>query len=211
MRARSLSLFVAALSVAYVAVAAVRASGGALHAWLALVLAPLGLWLLGWRRPVDDLEPPRRLALRACAWGAAIVLAARTAPAGRSGFDAVVAAGTGVASVAGLLALARIPAQPGLLGVRAAARRLDAAGAVAAIASLAAMLALARALVPTRTSLLDPRAIDGMDEPEGVVRAEVGRSDAKGEDCPIRSRQPLRSGHRSRQRAKSSAGLIAAR
>jgi DNA-binding NtrC family response regulator len=158
------SFWLPALAVAYVCFAAVQASG-TWPAYLALVGLPL-LIAEAWRktrdRPhgEDALDVGARKAIRACVWGTAIWVAARTGPAGRPGFDAAANLGAGICSVAALVTLARIPGIGGLLTPRPATRSLDAAAFAALLWGIAVALPATRALMPSQRVLLDPLAID---------------------------------------------------
>jgi hypothetical protein len=158
------SFWFPALAVAYVCFAAVQASGGFVP-WALLVLLPLGLAEL-WRRTEvpphaeDRFEPSARAALRACFWGMAMWIAARSGPAGRPAFDAAANLGAAAVGVGALVALARIRSLGGLLTPRPATRSLDAAAFTALLWGVAVAVPAARALLPTQRIIVDPLAID---------------------------------------------------
>jgi transcriptional regulator with AAA-type ATPase domain len=139
---RSRSLLLALLSLGYVLVAALRVapSGAAL---LGVLLLPPAL-LLVWARSVppargeDWVHPVTRSAMRAAGFGMAVMVAARLAPGGTPLLEAIAALGTGIASVAALVALARIAPLGGLLTVPRSARQLRLAILGGVIALLAA-------------------------------------------------------------------------
>src|SRR4029077_20024568 len=99
--------------------------------WLALCALPAALALV-WNltappsRGENRVDEGARRAARACAAGAAVLLAALTGP-GSPGFVALANLGTGVASMAALVALARLSSLGGLMAPPPSARRLDAA------------------------------------------------------------------------------------
>ena len=151
--------------VAYVCLGSVRATGGSVAAYVALVLLPLLLAVV-WRRTTrpprgeDRIEPAARVAIKACFWGIALWAAARTAPAGRPAFDAVANFGTGIAAVSALLALARIGSMGGLLAPHPATRSLDATAFTGLAWGIATAIPATVALLPARTVRLDPLAVD---------------------------------------------------
>ncbi len=151
-------------AVAYVGFAAAQQRGG----WLAwAVLAALPLFLIEvWRRTAepprgeDRIETAARLALRGCAWGTALFVAARIGPAGRPAFDAAANLGAGAATVSALVALARIAGPGGLLAPPPASRSLDAAAFSGVLWGIAVALPATTALAPGGTVRVDPLAID---------------------------------------------------
>ena len=148
---RSRSLILALLSVGYVLIAAIRAAPGSATAVLGLLLLPPVLLLI-WMRSVppargeDWVHPVTRSAMRAVGFGSVLMAAARLAPSGNPPFDAIAALGTGIASVASLVALARIAPLGGLLTVPRSARRLR-------LALLSAVLALLATGAPFEPSI----------------------------------------------------------
>src|SRR5262245_16229362 len=133
------SFWVAALSVAYVAFAALRSveGRGPLAALpLALPLVLLGIWRVtapdprahdGWAPPGEErVDPGERSAARATATGAAILLAARFGKEGPA-FVAMGNLGAALASTAAMVGLARIGSLGGIVPPPPSARRLDAA------------------------------------------------------------------------------------
>lgn len=158
------SFLLPAAAVAYVCFGAVSTRGGP-WPWVALVGLTLGLALV-WRRTEaprageDHTEVVARRVVRAVAWGAALWVAARTGSAGRAGLDAVANVGVGTATVAALIALARIASLGGLLAAPPATRSLDAAGFAAFLWAIAVAAPLTRAILPEQMVRLDPLAID---------------------------------------------------
>ncbi len=153
------------LPVLYVVVAAIRSTGGGTWALAAMPGLPAALWvsfrLTEPRSIGDDLVgEAARVGFRLTLTGGAIFLAARSAGAGRAAFDAAAAAGVGLAGTAALVSLARVPASRGLLGVDPAARRLDAASAVALLGVIAMTVPAMAFLVPSRRGTVDPLTID---------------------------------------------------
>ncbi|HEX2879289.1 MAG TPA: hypothetical protein VHO25_07110 [Polyangiaceae bacterium] len=154
------SFWPASLSVAYVCAAAWQSSQNRVGAWglLTLPLVIFAVWRLTLRQPDDKDAKALRACLRAATWGTLLWLAARIAPAGRPGFEAVANLGVAAASVACCIALARIPAAGGLLGPHPAARSLDAAVFCTVIWSIATTVPVARVL--GAHVWLDPLTID---------------------------------------------------
>lgn len=174
---RARSFWLAAAAVAYVAFAALGADGtpspfptppptvlGRGLPWLALLLLPAALAAV-WQltappaRGEDRVEEGARAAARASCAGAAILLAALTGP-WSPGFAALANLGAAVASMAALIALARIAPLGGLVAPPPWARRLDAAAFASLVWTVAVMLPAARAVAPRRSALLDPVALD---------------------------------------------------
>ena len=125
---RSRSLLLALLSVGYVLVAALRVAPTSASV-LGVLLLPPALLVI-WARSVppargeDWVHPITRSAMRAAGFGTAVMVAARLAPGGIPSLEAIAALGTGIASVAALVALARIAPLGGLLTVPRSARQL---------------------------------------------------------------------------------------
>ncbi len=146
---RSRSLILALLSVGYVLVAAWRAAPGG-SAVLGVFLLPPALLII-WARSVppargeDWVSPVTRSAMRAAGFGATVMAAARLAPGGVPLLEAMAALGTGIASVAALVALARIAPLGGLLTVPRGARQLR----MAMLGGVMAMLAAAAPFEPS--------------------------------------------------------------
>jgi transcriptional regulator with AAA-type ATPase domain len=175
---RARSFWIAAGAVAYAAFAALQASGGRGPAWLALVGLPVLLALV-WTAtaPLGGYAPPRtseketerdpaalatndelhRSAARICFTGAAFLAATRTGP-DSPWLDALGNLGAAVASMASLVAVARIPHPGGLLPVPDEARRLDAAAFASLFWTIAVALPAAVAIAPERTAALPPLA-----------------------------------------------------
>lgn len=158
------SFVLPAAAVAYVCFGAMSTRGGV---WpvVALVGLVLGLALV-WRRTEaprageDHTELVARRVVRAVAWGAALWVAARTGSSGRAGLDAVANVGVGTASVAALVALARIASLGGLLTPPPATRSLDAAAFAGFLWAIAVAAPATRAVLPEQMVILDPLAID---------------------------------------------------
>ena len=160
--------------VAYVCFAALQVRSGSVLPWIALVGLPLVLaetWRRTQRPPrgVDPIDPAARSALRACVWGAALWLAARSGPSGHAAFDAAANLGSGTCSVAALVGLARIAPLGGILAPHTGTRSLDAAGFSALLWAIAAALPATRALLPAQLVRLDPLAVDYATTSAGVA------------------------------------------
>jgi transcriptional regulator with GAF, ATPase, and Fis domain len=132
-----------------------------------LGLALVSLWLAEvWRRTrrveigERRLDPAALAALRACHFGAALWTAARLGPPGHAAVDAVANAGTAVAVVASLVALARLPSEGGLLAPASSAGSLDAAAFAGLLWGIAVAVPATRALFPASDVVLDPLTID---------------------------------------------------
>ena len=158
------SLWGAAAVVLYVGAAALRAQADAPRAWAGLVMGAAAL-LVGWRLcqpPVhgpDRIDPVARSAARVVATAVAAVLVAQLAPPSAS-FLVARNLGTGVASVASLIALVRVGSLGGIAARPARGRQLDAAVFASLLWVGAVALGLGRALAPSRAGLLDPVAVD---------------------------------------------------
>lgn len=160
-RAYLLAIF----TLAYVSLAAIRGAGASFDALLVLALGPIALgWVWRQTRLAEGLSasvhPVALGALRFCAWGAGLWVAARTGPAGRPGFDLAANVGAGIAVVSAQVALARIPGRDGLARPPASARALDAAAFCALVWGCATALPAARTFWRGRAVLLDPLATD---------------------------------------------------
>ena len=160
-------------AVVYVCFAAMQVRGGTWLTWGVLIGLPLALaWV--WRRTAapergeDRIEPAARSALRACFWGAALWIAARTGGAGRPAFDAAANVGSGTAAVAALVALARISSLGGVLKQPPSTRSIDAAAFAGLLWGIAVALPAVRAFMPHRAAVLDPLAIDYATTTAGV-------------------------------------------
>jgi hypothetical protein len=165
MTARLRSFWLPAAVVAYVGFAAVEARPGSIVPWIALLVLPVVVAEVFRRSAVppggqDHTDPVARSAVRAGFWGAALWLAARAGPAGRPAFDAAANLGAGAASIAGLVALARISAPGGLITAHAATRSLDAATFAGLLWGIAVAVPGTRALLTPHRVRLDPLAID---------------------------------------------------
>src|SRR5262245_38657970 len=125
---RSRSLLLALASVGYVVLASMRSAPG--REWGIFVLLALPpLLIVAWARSLppargeDWVHPATRRAVRAAAFGGALLAAARIAPAGTAPFEAIAMVGTTTACTASLVALAYIAPYGGLLAVPEAAKR----------------------------------------------------------------------------------------
>lgn len=162
---RSRTLFLTVVAVGYVLFAALRTRDGTGPAWIAMAVLPV-LLALAWMwsappdRGIDPVEGAVRKAARVAALGAALLVASWTGVTGTASLVVAANLGTALASIASLVALARIAAMPGLLQPPPATRRLDAVALAALMWGIALALPLARVLVPERTTMLDPVAIN---------------------------------------------------
>lgn len=158
------SFWLQAAVLLYVCFAAIRVSQSPAP-WLALIATPL---LLAYayvktrsaRHREDPVSESATTALRVCAWGGALWIAARSGPAGSPAFDAAANLGAGSTAVASLVALARVSGQGGLLQPHKATRSLDAAAFAGLLWGIAVALPAARALLPSEMVSVDPLAID---------------------------------------------------
>lgn len=160
-RAYVLAIF----TVAYVAIAAIRYAGARADALGVLVLGPIALgWL--WRRTrlaegvSPSVHPLALTAVRHCAWGALLWVAARTGPVGRPGFDLAANVGLGIAVVAAQVALARIPGRNALMRPPPSVHALDAAAFSGLLWGCATALPALRTFWRGHGVLLDPLATD---------------------------------------------------
>lgn len=166
------SLWIAALAVAYAAVAGLWATGGDASTWIALLL-PLAC-VVGWRLTAEDmrgddtLDPGARSAARLTIAGASLFAASRCG-ATTPGFVAGENLGVAMAALGSLWAIARIKPLGGLAEPSPSARRLDAAAFAALFWVVAAALPGAAAMFPERTEGLDPLLID-----YATVAASIG-------------------------------------
>ncbi|TKD09530.1 hypothetical protein [Polyangium fumosum] len=166
------SLWIAALAVAYAAVAGLWATGGDGSAWVALLL-PLACGV-GWRLTAEDrrgddtLDPGARSAARLTIAGASLFAASRCG-ANTPGFVAGENLGVALSAMGSLWAIARIKPLGGLAEPSPSARRLDAAAFAALFWVVAAALPGAAAMFPERTEGLDPLLID-----YATVAASIG-------------------------------------
>ena len=156
----------------YTGFAALGAAPGSALPWFALIGVPILVWA-SWRRlraprGEDHTDEVARQALGAAIFGAGLFLAARSAPAGRPGFDAAANLGTGIVGVAALVGLARIAPLGGLLRPPKTAQSLDAAAFAGLLWGIAVALPATRAVLPPTTVLLDPLAVDYATTTAGV-------------------------------------------
>jgi hypothetical protein len=174
-RARSFWLSTGAVAyVAFAALGAADAPGGVPSApptilartmpRIALVALPVALAVM-WEltappaRGEDRVEDGARDAARACATGCAMLLAALTGQPS-PGLTALANLGAAVASMGGLVALARLASLGGLIQPPRDARRLDAAAFASLLWTVAVALPAARALGIRRAEALDRAMID---------------------------------------------------
>ncbi len=157
------SYWLSVLAVAYTCFEAARSLPGALP-WLALLVLPLALGEVFRRSetlPTDErARAESRAGVRACAVGAALLVAARTGANARPALDAAANFGSGAASVGALVALARLPSAGGLLESMRSARSLDAALFVGFLWGVATAVPAVYALVPAQNVRFDPLVID---------------------------------------------------
>src|SRR5262249_39846211 len=90
----------------------------------------------------------------------ALWIAARMGAPGHAASDALSNLGAGIASVAALVSLARLPREGGLLTPSPSTRSLDAAAFAGLFLGLAGAFPGARALLPSSDVVVDPLAID---------------------------------------------------
>jgi hypothetical protein len=162
---RERSYWLAVGAVTYVCFGALATASRSIVPLVALGL--LSLWLAEvWRRTRRTVAGERQIdvgalsALRACHFGAALWVAARLGAPGRAAYDALANLGTGVAVVAALVSLARLPSEGGLLLPAPATRSIDAAAFAGLLWGIAVALPGTRALFAADSILLDPLAID---------------------------------------------------
>lgn len=166
--------------VVYACLAA-QASGRGVFSWFALVTLPLLLAELyrrtrdasdrlgpGAQTLLDKMAREARSGVRLTAWGAALLIAARTGTVARPALDAAANLGAGAAAVGALVALSRLPANGGLLEAPRGARSLDAALFTGFLWGIATAIPGARALFPAQGARLDPLVIDTMTTSAGI-------------------------------------------
>ncbi len=170
---RRRSFWVAVAAVLYVAVAALRAGPEQPQTWVGVGVG-LVLLLAGWqlvavplRRP-DQIAPSARSAARVTVTGVAIVAVAQLAPVS-PGFVAARCFGLAIASVASLVALARITSLGGIATRDNLSRRFDAAVFASLLWTIALGLAVARIVAPEQTALLGSATVH-----YGIVAASLG-------------------------------------
>ncbi len=156
---RERSFWLASAAVAYVAFAALRGGPGPLS-----VIALIGLFVaLGivWSRTAHDKDlrddDGARSAARVAATGVAMLAASRVG-APSAGLTALGNMGAGLASIASLVAIARLPSMGGLATPPHDAGRLDAAAFASLLWTIAAALPAARAIARERAEGLPPFA-----------------------------------------------------
>ena len=160
------SFWLAAASIAYVGVAGSLFGKGS-GPWLAGAFFVV-LVAVTWRKTEPRAERGARM-VRATVWGLALWATARLGPAGNAALDAAANAGIGTAAVAGLMALARIEGEGGMLVPPRATVSLDAALLAGFMWAVATALPLTYALLPGYRVLLDPLAIDYVTTSAGVA------------------------------------------
>jgi hypothetical protein len=157
------SYWLSVFAIAYTCFEAARSLSSVLP-WLALVVLPLGLSEVFRRTeslPGDERSRAEsRAGVRACAFGAALLVAARTGANARPALDAAANFGSGAASVGALVALARLPSAGGLLESLRSARSLDAALFVGFLWGVATAVPAVYALFPAPNVRFDPLVVD---------------------------------------------------
>lgn len=150
------------LALAYVAFAAARSGGGATSLVALLVAASL-LVVVHRRAQVaagsDRIHPTARKAGWLTAFGVLLFAVARSGGVGRPGLDAVANLGAGTASLASLVALARIRPLGGMLSAPKAAESLDGAAFSGLLWAIAVCIPAAFALLPG-SFVRDPLLVD---------------------------------------------------
>lgn len=150
------------LALAYVAFAAAR-SGSGLRVLLTFAAATAALVVVYRRSQVaagtDRVSPSARKAAWLTAFGIALFVVARAGGAGLVGLDAAANLGAGIASVASLVALARIKPLGGMLLAPKATESLDGAAFSGLLWGIAVMIPTAYALLPGRF-VQDPLLVD---------------------------------------------------
>jgi hypothetical protein len=161
---RDRSFWVAASATAYASFAALRASSDSPAGWICLFALP-ALLAAGWTvtaRPArgeDRIDEGARAAARVCITGAAMLVAARSGP-DTPALVALSNLGVALASIASLVALARMAPLGGLAEPPPSARRLDAAAFGSLLWTVAIALPALRVLAPERSRELHPVAIE---------------------------------------------------
>ncbi len=150
------------LALAYVAFAAAESGGGA-RVLFTFALAAAALFVAYRRSQVaagsDRVSPTARRAAWLTAFGIALFVVARAGEAGRPGLDAAATLGAGIASVASLVALARIKPLGGMLHAPKATESLDGAAFSGLLWAIAVSVPTAFALLPG-TFVQDPLLVD---------------------------------------------------
>lgn len=152
-------------AILYVAFAALQAHAVSLLALLILLLSPpLLFFVWRWTDPSDrrasSADPSALLATRAAISGGLLWLAARSGPDGIAAFDAAANVGAGTATLAALVALARISAPGGLIVPAKMSRTLDAATFCGFLWAFATALPVIRATVEGSILRVDPMIVD---------------------------------------------------
>ena len=153
------------MGLGYVLFAALQSREGSGPAWLALIILPVVLGFVWAKtvpstRGVDPIEPTVRSAARVTAAGVAMLVASWTGVPGTPTLIAAANVGTGLATLAALVSLARIAPGAGLLQPPAATKRMDAIALVALFWGIAVAVPLARSVAPESTTMVDPLAMD---------------------------------------------------
>lgn len=165
------SLWLALAAVLYVGFAALQAAGGRGLPWLAIAALPIALvFSFRWTEPREGrrAETTALAATRVAVTGACVLAAARTSPP-TPGLLALENVGVAVASMAALVAVARVASLGGLLEPRPAARRLDAAAFGALLWTVAIALPAIQALWPSRAADAPPWLV-----PYATLAASIG-------------------------------------
>jgi hypothetical protein len=153
------------VGLGYVLFAALQSREGSGPAWLALITLPVVLGFVWAKtvpptRGVDPIDPTVRSAARVTAAGVAMLVASWTGVPGTPTLIAAANVGTGLATLAALVSLARIAPGAGLLQPPPATKRMDAISLVALFWGIAVAVPLARSVAPESTTMVDPLAMD---------------------------------------------------
>jgi hypothetical protein len=153
-------------AILYVAFAALEAHTVSLLALFVLVLSPPTLFYV-WRKtdPNDrqlksTAEAPALMATRAAFSGGLLWLAARSGPDGVAAFDAAANVGAACATLAALVAMARISGPGGLIAPAKMSRTLDAAAFSGFLWAFATALPIIRATSENSALRVDPIIVD---------------------------------------------------
>ena len=172
----SRSFWLATLVILYVCFASLQSRGVGTARLLCVALTPLLLFEL-WRR-TSDYDPKKQRqaqlhsrAIRALAWGSLLWLAARTGPPGRAALDAAANLGVGVACVAALICLARIPSSTGIMKAHPRTQSLDAAFFVSFLWGVAVALPAAHSAASAAPRTIRPRGHIAARAPASICAA----------------------------------------
>jgi len=158
-------IWIPLVAILYVAFAALQAHTVPLLAIGVLALSPPLLFFI-WRkteygdRHSNTAEASALLATRAACAGGLLWLAARSGPAGVAAFDAAANVGVATATLASLVALARVTGPGGLVVPPRMSRSLDAATFCGFLWAFAIALSIVRATVQNSVLRVDPVIVD---------------------------------------------------